>query len=295
MFDEGGWLMQKNRGTLIKTHQRAAHHLERMARPYMGWLYIFACLPVFLMVFLMFVDAEGIRVEDMSFTMYNFSILSTESVLTAFGNSIKYSVLTTLICIFFGYLLAYSLYKSKIRNKYLVLLLLILPMWTNILLRITALANILKPNNIIADILGIPGINLIGTDWAILLGMVFTYLPFIVLPIYTSLEKIDPSLEEAAFDLGVTDLRRFWKVIVPLSLKGVVSGSVMVLLPCLSGFAIPKVLGDGNILLIGNIIEQNFINMSYNQGAVLAIVILVVILGSILIINKVDKEGETLL
>lgn len=137
--------------------------------------------------------------------------------------------------------------------------------------------------------------NIIGTDWAILLGMVFTYLPFIVLPIYTSLEKIDPSLEEAANDLGVTDFTKFWKVIVPLSLKGVFSGSLMVFLPCLSGFAIPKVLGEGKILLIGNIIEQNFINMSYNYGAVLAVLILIIILGAIAVINKIDKEGEMLL
>ena len=168
-------------------------------------------------------------------------------------------------------------------------------MWTNVLLRINALASIFKPENILSDIFHIPGLNIIGTDWAILLGMVFTYLPFIVLPIYTSLEKIDPFLEEAALDLGVTNFTKFWKVIVPLSAKGVVSGSMMVLLPCLSGFAIPKVLGAGNILLIGNIIEQSFINMSYNQGAVLAIIVLVIILGSILLINKIDKEGETLI
>ncbi|MDE5856408.1 MAG: ABC transporter permease, partial [Anaeroplasmataceae bacterium] len=206
-----------------------------------------------------------------------------------------YSILTTILCIFFGYLLAYSLYKSKLKNKYMILLLLILPMWTNVLLRINALASIFKPENILSDIFHIPGLNIIGTDWAILLGMVFTYLPFIVLPIYTSLEKIDPFLEEAALDLGVTNFTKFWKVIVPLSAKGVVSGSMMVLLPCLSGFAIPKVLGAGNILLIGNIIEQSFINMSYNQGAVLAIIVLVIILGSILLINKIDKEGETLI
>ena len=125
--------------------------------------------------------------------------------------------------------------------------------------------------------------------------MVFTYLPFMVMPIYTSLEKIDPLLHEAALDLGMTEFKKFWKVIVPLSLKGVVSGSIMVLLPCLSGFAIPKVLGDGNITLIGNIIEQSFMSMSYNQGSVLAIVILIIILGSILLVNKVDKEGSTLL
>lgn len=287
--------MQNNRNSLRKLKPEHNHHLDRMAKPYLYWLYIFACLPVLIMFCLMFVDAEGIRFESMSFTFSNFSILGTESVMIAFWNSFRYSIITTIICIFFGYLLAYSLYKSKIRNKYLVLLLLILPMWTNILLRINALASIFKPENILSDIFGIPGLNIIGTDWAILLGMVFTYLPFIVLPIYTSLEKIDPSLEEAALDLGVTEMTKFWKVIVPLSMKGVLSGSMMVLLPCLSGFAIPKVLGAGNILLIGNIIEQSFINMSYNQGSVLAIILLIIILGSIVLINKVDKEGETLL
>ena len=287
--------MQDNRTRRVKKESFHNHHLDRMAKPYLYWLYILACLPVVVMFCLMFVDAEGIRFESMSFTMYNFSILGTESVLIAFVNSFKYSILTTLICIFFGYLLAYSLYRSKIKNKYLVLLLLILPMWTNILLRINALASIFKSENILGDIFGFKGLNIIGTDWAILLGMVFTYLPFIVLPIYTSLEKIDPSLQEAALDLGVTEFTKFWKVTVPLSSKGVVSGSMMVLLPCLSGFAIPKVLGAGNILLIGNIIEQSFTNMSYNQGAVLAIILLVIILGSILIVNKIDKEGETLI
>ena len=170
-------------------------------------------------------------------------------------------------------------------------------MWTNFLLRINALASVFKANNILTDILGINGhgLDIIGTDLAIYLGMVFTYLPFMVMPIYTSLEKIDPLLHEAALDLGMTEFKKFWKVVLPLSSKGIISGSIMVLLPCLSGFAIPKVLGDGNITLIGNIIEQNFINMNYNLGSVLAIVILIIILGSILIINKVDKEGETLL
>jgi spermidine/putrescine transport system permease protein len=168
-------------------------------------------------------------------------------------------------------------------------------MWTNILLRINALASIFKENNILADLFNVKGIDIIGTDLAIILGMVFTYLPFIVLPIYTSLEKIDPTLEEAALDLGLTDFKKFWLVIVPMSMKGVVSGSIMVLLPCLSGFAIPKILGEGNITLIGNIIEQSFINMSYNIGSVLALVILIIILSSILLVNKIDKEGETLL
>lgn len=283
--------MQKNNQAIVYE----MHHIDRYARPYLYWLYVFAVLPILIMVMLSFVETEGFRFDDMAFTLSNFNILIQKSTLLAFVNSIKYSVLTTLICIFFGYLIAYTLYKSKLKNKYLILILLILPMWTNILLRINALASIFKENNIIADLFGVKGIDIIGTDLAIILGMVFTYLPFIVLPIYTSLEKIEPTLEEAALDLGLTDFKKFWLVIVPLSLKGVVSGSIMVLLPCLSGFAIPKILGEGNILLIGNIIEQSFINMSYNIGSVLALVILIIILGSILFVNKVDKEGETLL
>ena len=280
--------MQKNSKSVNKKLAPTVqnHRLDRMAKPYLYWLYIFACLPILIMVFLMFVDAEGIRFDGMSLTFSNFTFLSNTSVVTAFLNSFKYSILTTIICIFFGYLLAYTLHKSKIRNKYMVLMLLILPMWTNILLRINALASVFKASNIISDIFNIPGLDIIGTDLAIILGMVFTYLPFIVLPIYTSLEKVDFSLEEAALDLSVTETTKFWKVIVPLTMNGVASGSMMVLLPCLSGFAIPKVLGAGNILLIGNIIEQNFINMSYNQGALLAVVLLVIILGSILIVNK---------
>ncbi len=287
--------MQKTEKRVIPPHQ-VSHHLDRLAKPYLIWLYIFALFPAVIMIFLMFVDTEGIRFESMQASIENFQILTEKSTIIAFFNSLKYSFITTIICIFFGYLIAYSLYKSKIKNKYLILILLILPMWTNFLLRVNALASVFKPNNILTSIFGIEeGLNIIGTDLAIYLGIVFTYLPFMVMPIYTSLEKIDPLLHEAALDLGMTEFKKFWKVIVPLSLKGVVSGSIMVLLPCLSGFAIPKVLGDGNITLIGNIIEQSFMSMSYNQGSVLAIVILIIILGSILLVNKVDKEGSTLL
>ena len=286
--------MQKEK-RIIPPHQ-VSHHLDRMARPYLVWLYVFALFPVVIMIFLMFVDTEGVRFDSMQASIENFQILTEKSTIIAFFNSLKYSVVTTIVCIFFGYLIAYSLYKSKIKNKYLVLIILILPMWTNILLRVNALASVFKPNNILTSIFGIPsGLNIIGTDLAIYLGMVFTYLPFMVMPIYTSLEKIDPLLHEAALDLGMTEFKKFWKVIVPLSLKGVVAGSIMVLLPCMSGFAIPQVLGDGNITLIGNIIEQSFMSMSYNQGSVLAIVILIIILGSILLVSKVDKEGTTLL
>lgn len=289
--------MQKNSANRLANNHHAyqAHRLDRLARPYLVWLYVLAVLPMIIMVFLMFVDSEGVNLVGMTPSIEKFQILTDISTIIGFFNSIKYSLITTAICIFFGYLVAYNLYKSKLKNKYLVLLLLILPMWTNVLLRINALASIFSENNILTDIFGIKGLDILGTDIAIVLGMVFTYLPFIVLPIYTSLEKIDPLLHEAALDLGMTELKKFWYVVVPLSSKGILSGSIMVLLPCLSGFAIPKILGEGNVLLIGYIIEQQFVNMTYNTGSVLAVLLLIIILGAILIISKVDKEGETLL
>jgi spermidine/putrescine transport system permease protein len=176
---------------------------------------------------------------------------------------------------------------------------LILPMWSNLLLRTEALGNIMEHNNILTDLLSRTGITLSigikGTPLAVLIGLVFTYLPFAILPIYTALEKISYSLEEAALDLGLTETKKFWKVIFPLSLKGVVSAAILVFLPSLSGFAIPQILGKGNIVLIGNVIEESYRNMNYNFGSLLSIIILVFILGSILIISKTDKEGETLL
>ncbi len=295
MLNEGRRIMQKNSSSQIVKPHHTAHRLDKLSRPYLFWLYTFAVLPMIIMIFLMFVDSEGVSLYGMVPSIENFQILTDISTIIGFYNSFKYSIITTIICIFFGYLVAYNLYKSKIKNKYLVLLLLILPMWTNVLLRINALASVFSENNILTDIFGVKGFDILGTDIAIVLGMVFTYLPFIVLPIYTSLEKIDPLLHEAALDLGMTELKKFWYVVVPLSSKGIISGSIMVLLPCLSGFAIPKILGEGNVLLIGYIIEQQFVNMTYNTGSVLAVILLIIILGAILIISKVDKEGETLL
>ena len=213
--------MQKtNVKRVIPAHQ-VSHRLDKMAKPYLFWLYVFAVLPMIIMFFLMFVDTEGIRFDGMTFSVSNFTILTQKSTIVAFWNSIKFSVLTTVICVFFGYLVAYSLYQSKLKNKYMILLLLILPSWTNILLRINALASVFKPNNILQDIFGLEqGLDIIGTDAAVLLGMVFTYLPFMIMPIYTSLEKIDPLLHEAALDLGMTDFKKFWKAAVSQKAAG---------------------------------------------------------------------------
>ncbi|MGD9887226.1 MAG: ABC transporter permease [Bacilli bacterium] len=279
----------------------------KMAKPYSVWLYILALFPVFIMLILIFLDVPGIKFEKAVFTFDNFKFLKEPSTLQAFGNSFKFAFLTTAICWVLGYLVAYQVFRSKFKNKFLILTILILPMWSSILLRNEALRNMLEPNNMIQDLLSRINLNFNfdiyaldfgnkeGHQLAVLLGLVITYMPFMILPVYTALEKIDYSLEEAAIDLGASDFQKFWRVVFPLSFKGLITGSIMVFLPSMSGFAIPLILGKGNIVLVGNIIEQSFLHTHYNLGSLLAIIILILILGSIFVVSKVDKEGETLL
>ncbi|CCV66361.1 Spermidine/putrescine transport system permease [Paracholeplasma brassicae] len=270
-----------------------------LAKPYFVWLYVLALVPVFVMLFLSFVKSEGISFDEMTVSLESFLLVKERSTLIAFRNSLLFALSTTVISMVIGYFVAYRVFKSKFNNKFLVLTILILPMWSNLLLRTEALGNIMEYNNIYTDLLSKAGINagisIRGTSLAVLIGLVFTYLPFMILPIYTALEKISVRLEEASLDLGLTEFQTFWKVTFPLSLKGLISGSIMVFLPTLSGFAIPQILGKGNIILIGNVIEESFKNMNYNFGSLLAVIILFFIIGALLIINKVDKDGETLL
>ena len=272
----------------------------RLSTPYLYWLYILALFPALFMFVLMFLDIpEGLDVSNgLKFTLDNFKQLTEPSTLIAFGNSFLYAFIATVLSIVFGYLVAFRLFRSKFKNKFLVLVILILPMWTNILLRTESLAGFLNSNgNVVLSLLGIKSadFDLLGTPFAVIFGLFVTYVPFMVMPIFNSLEKIDKSIEEAALDLGLTHTQKFFKVILPMSSKGIVTGSIMVFLPCLSGFAIPEILGRGNIVLIGNVIEASFKNMSYTIGSLLAVIILVVILLSIFVVSKIDKEGETLL
>lgn len=272
----------------------------RLSTPYLYWLYILALFPALFMFVLMFLDIpEGLDISGgLKFTLENFKQLAEPSTLIAFGNSFLYAFIATILSIIFGYLVAFRLFRSKFKNKFLVLVILILPMWTNILLRTESLAGFLNSNgNVVLSLFGIESaeFDLLGTPFAVIFGLFVTYVPFMVMPIFNSLEKIDKSLEEAALDLGLTETQKFFKVILPMSSKGIVTGSIMVFLPCLSGFAIPEILGRGNIVLIGNVIEASFKNMSYTIGSLLAVIILVVILLSIFVVSKIDKEGETLL
>ncbi len=268
-----------------------------LARPYMVWLSVLVFIPILAMIFIGFSNLNStVSLGDVSFSFAHLSLLWHSSTLIAFRNSFFFASLTTIICFILGYFIAYEIKLSRIKNKFIVLTFVILPMWSNLILRTESLANIMSENNIIKSLLGFNLFgNISGTGLAVLFGLVFTYMPFMILSVYTALEKIDFALEEAALDLGLTPLKKFWKVVFPLSLKGVVTGSIMVFLPTLAGFAIPKILSRGQIVFIGNIIDNKFVYTNYNHGALLAVIILFFILGSILLLTKFDKEGETLL
>ncbi|OED29270.1 ABC transporter permease [Acholeplasma laidlawii] len=274
---------------------------SRLSTPYIVWLFILALIPIVVMLFLSVTTTQGLSLDGLTFNSSFYQSFFERSITTAFFNSIYYAILTTVISLLLGYLVAYTVFRSKFKNKFLVLAIFILPMWSNLLLRTESLGNLMNENNLITDILSkllntnvsFPVIK--GSGLAVVIGLVLTYLPFMILPIYTALEKIDYSLEEASLDLGLTDLQKFMKVVLPLSLKGVATGSILVFLPAMSGFAIPEILGSGNILLIGNIIEQSFRYMDYNLGSLLSIMVLLIIFLGIFVVAKVDKEGEMLL
>ncbi len=281
---------------------------RRLAIPYQVWLVVLVFLPIMAVVLIAVsnLTTANFNLSDISFSLAHWNDLVENqsqvdgeyfnSYLTAFRNSFMYASITTIVSFIFGYFLAYQIKQSRIKNKFIILTIIILPMWSNLILRSEALRNIMQENNIIESILGFNILpSFAGTSYAVIIGLLLTYMPFMILPVYTALEKIDDALGEASLDLGLTPFKSFWKVTFPLSLKGVVSGSIMVFLPTFAGFAVPKILSNGTILLIGNVIETKFTYKILNIGSLLAMLVLFVILGSILILTRFDKEGETLL
>lgn len=268
-----------------------------LAVPYQVWLSLLVFIPLVALIVISLTNLNStVSLSELRFTLEHWVLLTQRPTLIAFRNSLIYAASTTVISFVLGYFVAYQIFRLRIKNKFIVLTIVILPMWSNLILRTEALLNIFSENNIIKSIMGFSLFgNIAGTPTAVLIGLVFTYMPFMILPIYTALEKIDYALEEAALDLGLTPIKSFWKVVFPLSFRGVVTGSILVFLPTMAGFAIPKILSKGRIIFIGNIIDTKFIYTNYNSGALLAVILLIFILGSIMLMTRFDKEGETLL
>lgn len=273
--------------------------LGRLVWPYLVWLFVLVLIPLVMMLVLSFFETRGLNFENAVFTLNHwFQDLRDPSVLKALENSFTFAGTTVIIVFLIGYPMAYILAHSSFANKMIILMLTIIPMWSNSLLRNNALRNLLSDASLVNDLLSRIGLSFIwnvkGTETGIIVALVLTYLPFMILPIYTVLEKMDKSLIEASMDLGASPVRTFFKVTFPLSIKGVVTGVIMVFLPSFSGFAVPYILGDGKFVLVGTIIEKSY-NYNINFVSTLSILLVVVIFLMIFFVSKVDKEGESFL
>ena len=214
--------------------------------------------------------------------------------LKVFMRSFVLAGIATILCVIIGYPAAYIISKAKLSRRDSLILLFILPMWMNFLLRTYAWIAILGKNGLLNSLLGIFGItpnSILYTSSAVLLGMIYNFLPYMVLPIYTSLQKIDEDLVNAARDLGANTATVFRKVIFPLSIPGVLSGVTMVFMPCVTTFAISRLLGGGKTMLVGDLIEQQFTTVGdWNLGSSISIVMMVIILISMAFMNKIDRD-----
>ena len=255
--------------------------------PYLIWSAVFVIIPLMLVIIFAFSTPEG------NFTFNN--IISVGKYSYVFLKSIVLGLVSTIVCLCIGYPMAYFISKIKAKYQNVVIMLLMIPMWTSFLLRTYSWMTILEYNGLINKFLssvGISKINMINTPGALVLGMVYNFLPYMILPIYTILAKMDEKVIEAAQDLGANNLKIFWKVIFPLSIPGVVSGFTMVFVPSVSTFIISKMLGGGSIFVIGDLIEMQFLGNTYNPylGSAISLVLMLMIVICMGIMNQLDSE-----
>jgi spermidine/putrescine transport system permease protein len=238
----------------------------------------------------------GVTNRDGEFTFDNILAIATPAHWEALKLALELAVISTIICLVIAFPLALILKNSSLSKKGFIVFIFILPMWMNFLLRTMAWQVLLERNGIINQLLGLvglPHLNIMNTPAAVVLGMVYDYLPFMILPIYNSLIKIDKNVIEAAYDLGANHRQVLQKVIFPLSIPGIVSGVTMVFVPSLTTFVVSNMLGGGKVNLIGNIIEQEFTTTSnWNLGAGLSLVMMIFIVISMAFIEKFDRNGE---
>ncbi|MDI9501349.1 MAG: ABC transporter permease [Bacillota bacterium] len=260
--------------------------------PYILWMIIFTIVPLLLVMYYGFTKTEN---GTMVFTPDNFIRVMEPTYLKVLWRSVLLALVSTVVCFIIGYPVAMILAGRDISRKSTLVLLFVIPMWMNFLLRTYAWMTLLDRKGLINTLLGalgLPQLNLLYTDFAVILGMVYNFLPFMVLPIYSVLRKIDRSLIEAAEDLGSDTVTVFRKVIFPLSLPGVVSGITMVFMPAVTTFIISKLLGGSQYMLIGNLIEDQFMRVyDWNFGSAVSIIMMLLILLSMGVMARYDKEG----
>ena len=280
--------------------------LYHAATPYVIWMALFVVAPIIMVVLYAFSSAEG------GFTFNNFLSMGTYAVV--FTRSFRLAAIATLICLLIGYPVSYMMSKEGPQFQKIAMILIMLPMWMNFLLRTYSWMSILENNGLlnnffqnigvidlynwfgiryIADFVPIEYFQMLNTQGAVILGMVYNYLPFMIMPIYSVIVKLDNSLLQAARDLGANGFQVFQRVILPLSLPGVISGITMVFVPSVSTFAISKMLGGGTEVLLGDLIEQQFLGGAYNPhlGAAISLVMMVIVVLCMVVMNRFG-EGE---
>lgn len=261
-----------------------------LSAPFLFWSGLFIIVPLLMVFYYGLTDKTG------AFTFENIAAISSPEHLKALWEAVKLSVLSTIICLILAYPLAMILCKSGSNKTSFMVLIFILPMWMNFLLRTFAWLTLLEKTGVINTLLklvGLPTLNIINTPGAIVLGMVYNFLPFMVLPIYNVLIKIDKNVINAARDLGANPFQTFMKITLPLSVPGIISGITMVFVPALTTFIISTILGGSKILLIGNVIEQEFTQTgNWHLGSGLSIVLMMFIIFNMVISAVTDKDGE---
>ena len=260
-----------------------------LAGPYLFWSVSFVVIPLLVIVYYAFTSDEG------SFTFSNLAQITTPENLKALGMSILLSFLSTAICLILAYPLAMILSQKQVNQTSFIVLIFILPMWMNFMLRILAWRLLLSNNGIVNAIFqffGFGTVKMLNTQTAVVFGMVYDFLPFMILPIYNSMARIKNDVIEAAKDLGASDAIILFKIIIPLTLSGIISGIIMVFVPALTSFVISDLLGGGKVLLIGNVIEQEFMQgTNWNLGAGLSVVLMIFVIASMALMNIFDKDG----
>jgi len=270
-------------------------HYTKLIRPYLIWSILIIAVPFILIILYAFTTGGNVLV-NIRFTLRNFKQIGEPIYLAVLRKSFVLGFFSVLICLVLGYMLAYMITRFRDSVQDLLILAVTIPMWINTLLRTYAWISILSDNGIINRFLGLFGLDYVSfmyTDFAVVIGLVSDILPFMVIPIHTSIRKIDPSLIEASYDLGASKAQTFLHVIFKMSVPGVINGVMMTFLLSISTFVIPKLLGGGQYMLIGNLIENQFVSVgNWNFGSAISVILTVIIMIGLTLMKRFDKEEK---
>lgn len=269
---------------------------SQLAIPYIIWMVLMLVLPMALIA-MYSITQHGNSIISFSFTLEHYKKFFTDSdFLLVLGRSIMIALKTTVICLALGYPAAYFISRSSEKMQNVLLMTITIPTWINMLVRTYAWIGLLSEGGIIQKILSLFGlgkVELLYTEGAVLLGMVYNFVPFMIIQINSALCKMDPSLLEAAADLGANRVETFRKVTLPLSLPGVINGITLVFLPAVSSFFIPKLLGGGQYFLIGNLIENQFITAGeWNFGSAISMIMAIIMMLMMMLVRKMEVKNN---